>query len=123
MMETYLIGQTYLRQGDIGNNDSVHGTGSGTERLVLVTVRMVLVLVNLTILRCGVPRHSTFTDANIAFGGNGGGLGAEVPKQSQTPTSANCTVESDLTSNWNGNDRKGHGDEVVATTGPVVAQG
>jgi hypothetical protein len=71
---------TYLGEGDIGDNDSVHGAGSSTEGLALVTVRVVLILVDLAILRGGVPGHSTLADANVAsLGGDGGGLAAEVP--------------------------------------------
>lgn len=75
-------GMTYLGQGDIGNNDGVHGAGSSTEGLALVTVRVVLILVHLTILRGGVPGHSTLADANVAsLGSDGGGLAAEVPME------------------------------------------
>jgi hypothetical protein len=71
---------TYLGQGDVGDNDSVHGTGSSTEGLALVTVRVVLILVDLAILRGGVPGHGTLADANVgSLGGDGGGLAAEVP--------------------------------------------
>lgn len=75
-------GMTYLGQGDIGDNDSVHGTGSSTEGLALVTVRVVLVLVDLAILRLAVPGHSRLANADVAsLGGDGGGLAAEVPRQ------------------------------------------
>ena len=75
---------TYLGQGDIGDNDSVHGAGSSTEGLALVTVRVVLILVDLAILRGAVPGHSTLANADVgSLGGDGGGLAAEVPIQEQ----------------------------------------
>lgn len=82
----------YLGQGDIGHNDGVHGTGGSTEGLVLVAVRVVLVLVHLTILRDVVPGHGALADADVALGGHGGGLGAEVPAALQSVWSANCTM-------------------------------
>lgn len=76
---------SYRGQGDIGDNDSVHGTGSSAEGLALVAVRVVLVFVDLAILRCGVPGHGALADANVALGGHGGGLAAEVPITMRTP--------------------------------------
>lgn len=42
-------------------------------------MRMVLVLVDLTVLFIGVPGHGTLADADVAFGVDRGGLAAEVP--------------------------------------------
>lgn len=72
---------SYLRKSDLGNDDGVHGAGSVAERLGGVTVRVVLVLVDLTVLLSSVPRHSALADADIALGVDRGGLAAEVPTQ------------------------------------------
>lgn len=84
----------YLGQGDIGHNDGVHGAGGSAEGLVLVAVRVVLVLVDLAILRDVVPRHGAVANADVALGGHGGGLGAEVPTTLQSLRSVNCAIES-----------------------------
>lgn len=86
--------KAYRGQRDIGHNDGVHGAGGSAEGLVLVAVRVVLVLVDLAILRDVVPGHGTLADADVALGGNGGWLGAEVPVKSQPIRSANCTFQS-----------------------------
>lgn len=70
---------TYLGKSDVGHNDGVHGAGSVAERLAGVTVRVVLVLVNLTVLFSGVPGHGALPDTDVALGVDGGGLAAEVP--------------------------------------------
>lgn len=75
----------YLGQGDIGDNDSVHGAGGSAEGLVLVAVRVVLVLVHLAILGGGVPGHGRLADADVGLGAHGGGLGAEVPIDRKPP--------------------------------------
>lgn len=69
----------YLRKSDIGNNDSVHGTGGVAKRLAGVTVRVVLVLVDFAIFLIRVPRHGALADTDVALGVDGGGLAAEVP--------------------------------------------
>jgi hypothetical protein len=73
------IGAAYLGEGDVGNNDGVHGAGGSAEGLVLVAVGVVLVLVDLAIARLGVPGHGGLADADVALRGDGGGLAAEVP--------------------------------------------
>ena len=83
----------YLGQGNVGDDDGIHGARGGAEGLVLVTVRVVLVFVNLAVLLSGMPWHGTLADANVALGVDGGGLASEVPGLSQTSAwSANCTV-------------------------------
>lgn len=76
---------SYLGQGDIGDNDSVHSTWSSAKGLVLVAVRVVLVFEDLAILSFGVPGHGALADADVALGGHGGGLAAEVPITTRTP--------------------------------------
>ena len=71
--------KAYLRKSDLGHDDGVHRAGSVPERLAGVTVRMVLVLVDLTVLIVGVPGHSALADADVALGVDRGGLAAEVP--------------------------------------------
>lgn len=44
-------------------------------------MRMVLVLVDLTVLLSSMPRHSALADADVALGGDRSGLAAEVPIQ------------------------------------------
>ena len=75
---------SYLGQGDIGNNDSVHGTGSSAEGLALVTVGVVRVLGGLgTLGILVVPGHGALGNANVALGVDGGGLAAKVPIRSR----------------------------------------
>lgn len=76
---------SYLGEGDIGNNDGVHGAGSSAEGLASVTVGVVLVLVDLAILGLGLPGHGALANADVALRGDGGGLAAEVPKSSRKP--------------------------------------
>lgn len=71
--------KAYLRKSDLGHDDGVHRAGSVPERLAGVTVRMVLVLVDLTVLIVGVPGHGALVDADVALGVDRGGLAAEVP--------------------------------------------
>lgn len=71
-------GTTYLRKSDVGDDHGVQRAGRVAERLALVTAGMVLVLVVLTIV-ITLPRHGAVGDAHVALGGDGGGLGAEVP--------------------------------------------
>lgn len=77
-----LFSLSYLRKSDLGDDDGVHGAGSVPERLGGVTVRVVLVLVDLLVLLSSVPRHSAPADADVALGVDRGGLAAEVPVQS-----------------------------------------
>ena len=72
-------GRPYLRKSDLGHDDGVHRAGSVPERLAGVTVRMILVLVDLTVLFIGVPGHGALADADVALGVDRGGLAAEVP--------------------------------------------
>ena len=72
------IGAAYRGEGDVGNNDGVHGAGGSAEGLVLVAVGVVLVLVDLAI-GLSVPGHGRLADADVALGSDGGGLAAEVP--------------------------------------------
>lgn len=74
------IGAAYLGEGDVGNNDGVHGAGGSTEGLVRVAVGVVLVLVDLAVGGLTVPGHGGIADADVALGGDGGGLAAEVPR-------------------------------------------
>lgn len=80
------IGVAYLGEGDVGNNDGVHGAGGSAEGLVLVTVGVVLVLVDLAIGSLAVPGHGGLANANVALGVDGRGLAAEVPDIANTPT-------------------------------------
>jgi hypothetical protein len=48
-------------------------------------VGVVLVLVDLAILRIGLPRHGALANADVALGVHGGGLAAEVPIISRIP--------------------------------------
>lgn len=73
------IGAAYLGEGDVGNNDGVHGAGGSAEGLVLVAVGVVLVLVDLAVASLGVPGHGGLADADVALGVDGGGLAAKVP--------------------------------------------
>lgn len=72
-------GRPYLRKSDLGHDDGVHRAGSVSEGLAGVTVRMILVLVDLTVLFIGVPGHGALADADVALGVDRGGLAAEVP--------------------------------------------
>lgn len=74
------IGAAYLGEGDVGNNDGVHGAGGSAEGLVLVAVGVVLVLVDLAVGGRTVPGHGRVADADVALGGDGGGFAAEVPR-------------------------------------------
>lgn len=58
---------TYFRKSHVGNNDGVESAGSIAKRLVLVTVRVVLVLEHLAILLSTLPGHGSFADADVAF--------------------------------------------------------
>lgn len=73
------VSGSYLRQSDIGHNDSVQGTGGIAERLALVTTGVVLVLVGLAALVFTLPGHRAVGDADVALGGDGGGLLSEIP--------------------------------------------
>lgn len=73
------IGAAYRGEGDVGNNDGVHGAGGSAEGLVLVAVGVVLILVDLAVSSLTVPGHGGLADADVALGGDGGGLAAEVP--------------------------------------------
>jgi hypothetical protein len=68
----------YRRQSDIGDNDGVQSAGSVSEGLALVTVRVVLVLVDLAVV-IALPRHGALADTNVALRGDRGGLSTEVP--------------------------------------------
>lgn len=100
--------KAYLRKSDLGHDDGVHRAGSVPERLAGVTVRMVLVLVDLTVLIVGVPGHGALVDADVALGVDRGGLAAEVPiTEGEKPAISLCIlfwyVESwrqVLASNW-----------------------
>lgn len=70
---------THRGQSHVGNDDGVKGAGGVTKRLVLVAVGVVLVLVDLAVLRGAVPGHGGLADTDVALGGDGGGLAAEVP--------------------------------------------
>lgn len=69
---------TYSRQSNVGHNNGVQSAGGVSERLALVTVRVVLVLVDLAVVLT-LPRHGAVANAHVALGGHGGGLLAEVP--------------------------------------------
>lgn len=71
-------GHNYHGQSDIGDNDGVQSAGSVSERLALVTVRVVLVLVDLAVV-FALPRHGAVANANVALRGDRGGLFTEVP--------------------------------------------
>jgi hypothetical protein len=70
--------ETYLRQSHIRHNNGVERTGGVAERLALVAVRVILVFEDLAFV-LALPGHSGFADADVAFGGYGGGLAAEEP--------------------------------------------
>lgn len=70
---------SYLWQSNVGNNDSVQSTGGVPQGLVLVTTGVVLVLVGFAALVLTLPGHRAVGDADVALGGDGGGLLAEVP--------------------------------------------
>lgn len=72
-------GSKYHGQGNVGNNDGVQGAGGVAQGLALVTVGVVLVLVDLATLVGLLPGHGTLANADVALGGDGGGLSAEVP--------------------------------------------
>lgn len=72
-------GSKYHGQGNVGDNDSVQGAGGVAQGLALVTVGVVLVLVDLATLVGLLPGHGTLANADVALGGDGGGLSAEVP--------------------------------------------
>ena len=72
-------GSKYHGQGNVGNNDGVQGAGGIAQGLALVTVGVVLVLVDLATLVGLLPGHGTLANADVALGGDGGGLSAEVP--------------------------------------------
>jgi hypothetical protein len=76
---------SYLGKGDIGDNDGVHSARGSAEGLASVTVRVVLVLVDLAILRLSVPGHGALANADVALGVHGSGLAAEVPILSRIP--------------------------------------
>lgn len=72
-------GSKYHGQGNVGNNDGVQGAGGVAQGLALVTVGVVLVLVDLATLVGLLPGHGTLANADVALGGDGGGLSTEVP--------------------------------------------
>ena len=72
-------GSKYRGQGNVGDNDGVQGAGGVAQGLALVTVGVVLVLVDLATLIGLLPGHGTLANADVALGGDGGGLSAEVP--------------------------------------------
>lgn len=94
------IGAAYLGEGDVGNNDGVHGAGGSAEGLVLVAVGVVLVLVDLAIGGLSVPGHGGLADADVALGGDGGGLAAEVPNIAKYRQLASCTFNDRPASNF-----------------------
>lgn len=60
---------------------------------------MVLVLVGLAALVLTLPGHRAVGDADVALGGDGSGLLAEVPidtKQLATNTYSQCAIEDQL---------------------------
>lgn len=69
---------TYLGQSDVGHDDGVQRAGGVAQRLVLVTVGVVLVLVDLAVV-VTLPGHGAVRDAHVALGVDGGGLLAEIP--------------------------------------------
>ena len=71
-------GRTYLWQSNVGHNNSVQSAGSVAQRLALVAVRVVLVFKDFALILT-LPWHGGFADADVAFGGYGGGLAAEEP--------------------------------------------
>lgn len=74
------IGAAYLGERDVGNDDGVHGAGGSAEGLGRVAVRVVLVLVDLPVGGLIVPGHGRIADADVALGGDGGGIAAEIPR-------------------------------------------
>jgi hypothetical protein len=71
--------KSYRGQGNVGHDNSVQSTRGVTERLALISVGVVLVLVGLATSVFTFPGHGAVGDADVALGGDRGGLLAEVP--------------------------------------------
>lgn len=82
--------KTHLWQSHIGNDDGVESARSVAQRLVLVTVGVVLVLEHLSVIVIALPGHGAFADPDVALRGHRRGFRAEIPVYISNGSQSRC---------------------------------